>query len=114
MNGSGTGNGGENGNENGDEGGGGREPGDLRSGNRGRSEYARRRVMSTSNQQLQPQDPTPQRGARPYSHHAEDQSPGTGNEGPDRGGRRNTKKRKKPHKSCRRDEGNRGDLCGKR
>ena len=47
-----------------DEGGGEREPGNLQSGNRGGSEDARGGAMPTSNQQPQPQDPTPQRHRR--------------------------------------------------
>ena len=57
-------NGREDGDEKRDEGGGEKEPGNLRSGNRGGSEDARRRAAPTSNQQPQPQDPTPQRGRR--------------------------------------------------
>ena len=60
KNGSGSGSG--NGDENRDEGGGEREPENLRSGYRGGLlEDARRRATPTSNQQSQPQDPTPQR-----------------------------------------------------
>ena len=62
-NGSGNGNGNrrENGGENRDGGRGEREPGNLRSSNRGGSQDAR---TPTSNQQPQPQDPTPQRDRR--------------------------------------------------
>ena len=52
------------GDENIHEGGGEREPGNLRSGNRGGSEDSRRRATPTSNQQPQPQDPTPKRDRR--------------------------------------------------
>ena len=41
-----------------------REPGNLRSGNRGGSEDARREVTTTSNRQPQPQDPTLQEDHR--------------------------------------------------
>ena len=50
--------------ENRDEDGGERDSGDLRKGNRGRSEDTIRHATPTSNQQLQPQDPTPQRDRR--------------------------------------------------
>ena len=58
-NGSGSGNGRENGDENREEDGGERGPGNIRSGNRGGSENARRWAMPTSNQQPQSQDPPP-------------------------------------------------------
>ena len=55
----GSGNGRENGDESRDEGGGEREPGNLRSGNRGWLKDARRRATRSSNQQPKPQDPPP-------------------------------------------------------
>ena len=57
----------------------------LRSGNRGGLEDARRGATPTSNQQSQPQDPTPQLDRRIVP---KDQSPGTGGVEQNRGGRR--------------------------
>ena len=70
----------------------------------GGSEDARRWATQTNNQQPQPQDPTPQRDHRIMLR--------TRAQGREEGGGE-TKKRKKPHKSCRRDFGHRGDLGGK-
>ena len=87
-----------------------RETGNLESGNRGGSEDARRRATPTSKQQSQPQDLTPQRDRRiMLSTRAQ------GRETRDRTGEGSgeLKKRKKPHKSCRRHVGNGGDLGGK-
>ena len=79
-----------------------REAGNLRSGDSGRSEDARRRATPTSDQQPQSQDPSTQRDrrnilrARAQGREARDRIGEDGGE---------AKKRKKPHKSCRRDVG---------
>ena len=52
--------------------------------------------------------------ARSGAHHAKDQSPGTGGEGQDRGGRKRVKEAQEPQKSYRRDVENGGDLSERR
>ena len=93
----GSGNRRENRDDNRGEGGGKRELGNLRIGNMDGSEDARRRAKPTSNQQPQPQDPTPQRDRRTM--------PRTRAQGQEAGGRfgedgGEAKERKKSHESC--------------
>ena len=109
-------NGGGNGRENGDEnrydGGGQEEPSTLRNGNGGGTEDARRWATPTCNQQLQPQDPMPQRAGRIMLKKTRAQERETRERIGEGGGE--AKKRKKLHTRCRRDVGNGGDLGGNR
>ena len=100
-------NGSVNGDKNREEDGGGRESVNLPSGNRGGSEVARVGTTPTSNQQPQPQDPTPQRDRRIMCR-TRAQGREAGDVTGEGGGK--AKKRKKPQKSYRHDVGNGGDL----
>ena len=99
MGGNGSANGRENRDDNRDGGGGEKKPG---------SEDAKRRATPTSNQQPQPQDPTPQQDGRIIL-----KTRAQGREGQDWGGRRRGEEAQKKQRNCRRDVGNGGDLGGK-
>ena len=92
------------------QGGGEREPGNLRSDSRVRSEDAREGATSTSNHQSQLQDPTPERDRRVMRRtnaQGREARDGVGEGG---GG---AKKRKKPQKNCRHDVENGKDSGGR-